>query len=50
MASLMGVEWSCYIGGKFNGGNGHVTEVVVKGEWSCYRDGHFNRGRMVMLQ
>ena len=53
-----------YRGGKFNGGNGHVTEVVrlrkngqvtevvslVDGEWSCYGGGHFNGGRMVMLQ
>ena len=22
------MKWSCYRGGKFNGGNGHVTEVV----------------------
>ena len=21
-------EWSCYRGGKFNGGSGHVTEVA----------------------
>ena len=50
-------EWSCYRGGQFNGGSGHVTEVVslmlrenghvtevvslMEEEWSCYRGGHF---------
>ena len=57
-------EWSCYRGGKFNGGSSHVTEVtrlnenghvteevtLIDGEWSCYRGGHFNEGRMVILQ
>ena len=57
-------EWSCYRGGKFNGGsshvtevtrlseNGHVTEVVtlMKGEWSHYRGSQRKEGRMVMLQ
>ena len=28
VASLMEGEWSCYGGGQFKGGNGHVTEVV----------------------
>ena len=64
MASLKEGEWSCYRSGKFNGGNGHVTEVVrlrenghvtemvtlIEGEWSCYRGDHFNEGRMVILQ
>ena len=43
-------EWSCYRGGKFNGGSGHVMEVARLREWSCYGGGHFNGGRMVMLQ
>ena len=35
----------------FNGGSGHVTEVVSvkEGEWSCYKHGQFNEGSMVML-
>ena len=63
MASLNEGEWSCYRGGKFNGGSGHVTEVarlrengyvtevvtLIEGEWSCYRGDHFNEGIMVML-
>ena len=45
-------EWSCYAGGQFKGGNGHVTEVVslMEGEWLCYRSGQFNGGRMIMLR
>ena len=57
-------EWSCYRGGKFDGGNGHVTKVarlrenghvtevvtLIEGEWSCYRGDHFNEGVMVILQ
>ena len=53
MASLKEGEWSCYRGGKFNGGSGHVTEVarlrenghvtkmvsLMEGAWSCYRGG-----------
>ena len=27
VASLKEGEWSCYRGGKFNGGSGHATEV-----------------------
>ena len=64
MASLKEGEWSCYRGGKFNGGSGHVTEVtrlrenghvtevvtLIGGEWSCYRGDHFNEGSMVILQ
>ena len=64
VASLKEEEWSCYRGGKFNGGSGHVTEVarlrenghvtevviLIEGEWSCYRGDHFNEGRMVILQ
>ena len=50
MTSLKEGEWSCYRGGKFNGGSGHVTEVarlrenghvtkmvsLMEGAWSCY--------------
>ena len=54
-------EWSCYRGGKFNGGSGHVTEVarlrenghvteVVTLMNGHVRGDHFNEGRMVMLQ
>ena len=51
MASLKERKWSCYRGGKFNGGNGHVTEVVRLRE-----NGHVTEmvtligGRMVILQ
>ena len=31
MITLMEGEWSCYRGGHFKGGNGHVTEVVTNG-------------------
>ena len=64
MATLKEGEWSCYRGGKFNGGNGHVTEVVrlrenvhvteivtlIEGEWSCYRGDLTNERRIVILQ
>ena len=43
MASLKEGEWSCYGGGKFNGGSGHVTEVARLRE-----NGHV--AEMVMLQ
>ena len=50
MASLKEGEWSCYRGGKFNGGSGHVMEMarlrenghvtkmvsLMEGTWSCY--------------
>ena len=39
LASLMEGEWSCYGGGKFNGGR-----------MSCYGGGQFKAGRIVMLQ
>ena len=45
-------EWLCYRGGKFNGGSGHVTEVVtlMEGEWSYYREVvTLMKGKLVML-
>ena len=64
MTSLKEGEWSCYSGGKFNGGSGHVAEVtrlrenghvtemvpLMKGEGPYYRGGQFKEGRMVMLR
>ena len=40
VASLKEGEWSCYRGGKFNGGRMVMSMEVVtlmEGEWSCYR-------------
>ena len=39
--SLMEGEWSCYRGGKFNGGRSFVTEAacLMEGDWSCSRGG-----------
>ena len=64
--SLMEGEWSCYRGGKFNGGRmfllqrrtvqwrgiRHVREVasLIEGEYSCYGGSQFKGGRMVMLR
>ena len=50
MASLKEGEWSCYRGGKFNGGSGHVIEVERLRE-----NGHVTEvvtliERVVMLQ
>ena len=64
VASSKEGEWSCYRGGTFNGGSGHITEVtrlrenghvtelitLMKAEWSYYRGGQFKEGRMVMLR
>ena len=62
MASFIEGEWSCYIGGKFNGGRMVLLEAacsmegigevasLTEGEWSCYRGGKFNKGRMTMLE
>ena len=49
---LMGVAWSCYRRGQYNGGRMLVREVASlnEREWSFYRGGKFYVGRMVMLQ
>ena len=45
-------EWSCYRGGKFNGGRVVMLQrwFLMEGAWSCYRGGQYNGGRMVMLR
>ena len=45
MASLKEGEWSCYRGGKFNGGSGHVTEVARLRENGHVTEVVFNGGR-----
>ena len=50
MASLKQGEWSCYRGGKFNGGSGHVTEVTRLRENGHVTEVVFNGGSMIMLQ
>ena len=39
VANLKEGEWSCYRGGQFKGGSGHVTEVVTLRE-----NGHVHAG------
>ena len=50
MANLKEEEWSCYRGGKFNGGSGHVTEVERLRENGHVTEVVTNRGRMVIYR
>ena len=38
-ASLIEGEWSCYGGGQFKGGSGHVIVFSLMEEWSSYGGG-----------
>ena len=52
VVSLMEREWSCYVGGQFNGGIMIMLErwSVLWRESGRYRDHQFKGRRMVMLQ
>ena len=51
MASLKEGEWSCYRGGKFNGGSGYVTEVArLRENGDVTEMVTLNEGRRAILQ